>query len=266
MAATVPMLRRLQDVDALAARRRAATHVWLGRERDRHEHRRRASVSHAPGCRYRTLRRREHRSRAHSGRGLSRETRPSSPPSNPRAERIDLCRRPRRDPVGYFLARKRWLVDIARSNADSGLESILRLRLHYSASGSTAKYRSPAWATSISSSQACSSSKSTARRTTRAAKRHRDLVRDADRRAPGYETLRFDYSMVIYDWPTVERAMLARLDARLKLLIRRCGVRSRQSHGSAARGHQHHRSDALTIQTTTNTERNRRGRTDSLRP
>lgn len=40
--------------------------------------------------------------------------------------------------------------------------------------------------------------------------RHRDLVRDAKTAALGYDTLRFDYAMVMYDWPTVEAAIIAR--------------------------------------------------------
>ena len=38
-------------------------------------------------------------------------------------------------------------------------------------------------------------------------------LRDAEAAAIGYETLRFDYSLVVFDWPRVERAVLARLDA-----------------------------------------------------
>lgn len=41
------------------------------------------------------------------------------------------------------------------------------------------------------------------------AKRHKDLLRDADAAIWGYVTLRFDYAMVVHDWETVERAILA---------------------------------------------------------
>jgi very-short-patch-repair endonuclease len=47
--------------------------------------------------------------------------------------------------------------------------------------------------------------------------RHRDLVRDANAAAWGYVTLRFDYAMVVYDWPTVELAILGHVDGRLHL-------------------------------------------------
>lgn len=38
--------------------------------------------------------------------------------------------------------------------------------------------------------------------------RHKDLLRDAAAAANGYETLRFDYAMVIHQWPLVEAAIL----------------------------------------------------------
>ncbi|MHC2997931.1 DUF559 domain-containing protein [Microbacterium sp. HJ5] len=42
--------------------------------------------------------------------------------------------------------------------------------------------------------------------------RHKDLVRDAHAAAWGYVSLRFDYAMVVHDWPTVELAILAHVD------------------------------------------------------
>ncbi|MEV8239775.1 type IV toxin-antitoxin system AbiEi family antitoxin domain-containing protein [Microbacterium testaceum] len=42
--------------------------------------------------------------------------------------------------------------------------------------------------------------------------RHRDLVRDAHAAAWGFVTLRFDYAMVVHDWPTVELAIRAHVD------------------------------------------------------
>lgn len=41
--------------------------------------------------------------------------------------------------------------------------------------------------------------------------RHKDLVRDAHAAAQGFVTLRFDYALVLYDWPLVEQAILAQL-------------------------------------------------------
>lgn len=42
--------------------------------------------------------------------------------------------------------------------------------------------------------------------------RHRDLVRDAHAAAWGYVTLRFDYAMVVHDWETVRLAILGHLE------------------------------------------------------
>ena len=41
--------------------------------------------------------------------------------------------------------------------------------------------------------------------------RHKDLVRDAAASRLGYETLRFDYAQVVYDWASVQAAILAAL-------------------------------------------------------
>lgn len=109
-------------------------------------------------------------------------------------------------------AGQRWLVDVARHDAESGLESILRLRmlrlgivldcqvaidgvgrvdfvidgvLILEADGRTGHAKE--------------------------AERHKDLMRDALAAARGYSTLRFDYAMIIYDWGSAEAAILARL-------------------------------------------------------
>jgi len=42
--------------------------------------------------------------------------------------------------------------------------------------------------------------------------RHKDLVRDAHAASWGFVTLRFDYAMVVHDWPTVELAILGLVD------------------------------------------------------
>ncbi len=47
-----------------------------------------------------------------------------------------------------------------------------------------------------------------------ASHRHKDLMRDARAAALGYETLRFDYAMIVHDWPTV----LAAIEGRLAVL------------------------------------------------
>ncbi|WP_318152883.1 endonuclease domain-containing protein [Microbacterium helvum] len=47
--------------------------------------------------------------------------------------------------------------------------------------------------------------------------RHKDLVRDANAASWGHVTLRFDYALVVHDWPTVEMAILAYIDRGLHL-------------------------------------------------
>ena len=42
-------------------------------------------------------------------------------------------------------------------------------------------------------------------------RRHQDLMRDAAASALGYETLRFDYAMIIHDWERVVAAILPAL-------------------------------------------------------
>lgn len=105
-----------------------------------------------------------------------------------------------------------WLVGFARPDAGSGLESLLRLRLHLlgirldcqvtikgvgrvdfviggrlilEADGREHHDDPSLW--------------------------HRDHVRDAEASRLGYETLRFDYAQIIHDWPTVQAAILAAL-------------------------------------------------------
>ena len=109
-------------------------------------------------------------------------------------------------------AHAQWLVDFARSDADSGLESILRLRLHL-----------------LGIRLEC---QVTIDRVGRVdfvvggrliieadgkenhdgpTKRHKDLVRDAAASALGYETLHFDYAQIIHDWATVQKSIVAAL-------------------------------------------------------
>ncbi|MBT2486814.1 MULTISPECIES: DUF559 domain-containing protein [unclassified Microbacterium] len=104
----------------------------------------------------------------------------------------------------------RWLVDFARSDADSGLESLLRLRRHM-----------------LGIRLDCQVVIPTVRRVdfvlddrlilevdgkanhAHPDHRHRDLVRDAVASALGYETLRFDYAQIVYSWASVEMAVVA---------------------------------------------------------
>ncbi|MFF0911424.1 DUF559 domain-containing protein [Microbacterium enclense] len=66
--------------------------------------------------------------------------------------------------------------------------------------------------------------------------RHKDLRRDSLAAAQGYETLRFDYALVLYDWPLVERAILARRETARHRSARRSapGVPHRPRAASSA--------------------------------
>lgn len=109
-------------------------------------------------------------------------------------------------------ARTRWLVDLARPDAESGLESLLRLRLVRLGVtlecqvliGGVGRVDFLAAGRLIIEVDGRGNHDGVSLR-------HKDLVRDAAAAARGYETLRFDYALVVHDWPTVERAIVARL-------------------------------------------------------
>lgn len=110
-------------------------------------------------------------------------------------------------------ASARWLVDLARSDADSGLESLLRLRLHLLgirldrqvAIEGVGRVDFVLAGLLILEVDGRGNHDG-------AGKRHKDLVRDAAASARGFETLRFDYAQVVHDWGTVQSAILAALD------------------------------------------------------
>lgn len=112
-------------------------------------------------------------------------------------------------------ARFRRLVDLARPDAGSGLESVLRLRLLRLGIRLECQVSIPR----VGRVDFVLAGRIVLEVDGRLnhdgpSRRHRDLVRDAEAAAAGYETLRFDYALVIHDWPRVERAILARLHAR----------------------------------------------------
>ena len=104
----------------------------------------------------------------------------------------------------------RWLVDLARDDAASGLESLLRLRLHLLGISLDCQVEIPGvgrvdfvvggWLILEADGKENHES---------GTKRHRDRVRDAAASALGYESLRFDYAQIVHDWPSVEAAILA---------------------------------------------------------
>ncbi len=113
-------------------------------------------------------------------------------------------------------ARFRYLVDIARPDAESGIESLLRLRL----SRLGIPLECQVLIARVGRVDFVLAGRIVLEVDGRLnhdgpSLRHRDLVRDAEAAAAGYETLRFDYALIVYDWPRVERAILAAL-ARLR--------------------------------------------------
>lgn len=109
---------------------------------------------------------------------------------------------------------KRWLMGIARSDADSGLESLVRLRLHLlGIDVQTQMYIRGVGEIDIVIGDRLLIECDGRENHERAAERHKDLLRDAAAAAIGYETLRFDYAMIVHDWPRAEAAILAKLAA-----------------------------------------------------
>ncbi|WP_424936264.1 MULTISPECIES: DUF559 domain-containing protein [Bacteria] len=106
----------------------------------------------------------------------------------------------------------RWLVDLARGDAQSGLESLVRLRLHLL--GISA--RSQVWIDHVGRVDFVIEDRIVLEADGRenhepADRRRHDLRRDAAASMQGFETLRFDYALIIHDWPTVVAAILAAL-------------------------------------------------------
>lgn len=104
----------------------------------------------------------------------------------------------------------RWLVDLARKDAASGLESLLRLRLHLLGIRLECQVVIPTVGRVdfvlgdrlILEADGKDNHHDDNHR-------HRDLVRDAAASALGYETLRFDFAQIVYSWPSVEAAVVA---------------------------------------------------------
>lgn len=112
------------------------------------------------------------------------------------------CGEPVRDAIAF-----------ARSDAESGLESLLRWRLRECG----LRIRTQVWIVSVGRVDILVGDRlileaDGAAFHDGAQPRHRDRVRDANAAAWGYVTLRFDYAMIVHDWPTVLGAILAHID------------------------------------------------------
>ncbi|BDZ39162.1 endonuclease domain-containing protein [Microbacterium suwonense] len=105
-----------------------------------------------------------------------------------------------------------WMLNLARSDSQSGLESLLRFRLHLLGISldcqvdidGVGRVDFVAGGRLIIEVDGRENHAS-------AERRHNDLVRDAAASASGYETLRFDYAQVVYNWDAVVRAILPAL-------------------------------------------------------
>ncbi|UIN29662.1 endonuclease domain-containing protein [Microbacterium binotii] len=134
------------------------------------------------------------------------------------AWRLGLLDRSDRDEVRRRLpARFRWLVDLARPDADSGLESLLRLRLRLLGISLERQVliRGIGVVDFVVDGRLIIEVDGRLNHEG-ASLRHRDLVRDAEAAAQGYETLRFDYALIVHDWRRVQRAISATL-ARMRI-------------------------------------------------
>ena len=105
-----------------------------------------------------------------------------------------------------------WMLDLARPDAQSGLESLLRFRLHLLGFALDAQVEIDGvgrvdfviGGRVILEVDGCLNHEGS--------RRHSDLMRDAAASALGYETLRFDYAMMLYEWDVVVAAILPALD------------------------------------------------------
>jgi len=121
----------------------------------------------------------------------------------------DASRRRIRDALP---AHARWLIDLARADADSGLESLLRLRMHLLGVRLDTQVRiDGVGRVDFVIDGRLIIEADGKENHDGVSMRHKDLVRDAAASALGFETLHFDYTQIIHDWPTVQAAILAAL-------------------------------------------------------
>lgn len=110
-------------------------------------------------------------------------------------------------------AKARWLVDLARTDADSGLESLLRMRLHMLGIRLACQVEIPSVGrVDFVLDELLILEADGAENHDSESHRHRDLLRDAAASTLGYETLRFDYALIVHDWPIVKAAIIAAVD------------------------------------------------------
>ncbi|MGM7679955.1 endonuclease domain-containing protein [Microbacterium sp. A94] len=101
-----------------------------------------------------------------------------------------------------------WLLDLARADAESGLESLLRLRLHLLGIQLECQVAidGVGRVDFVIGGRVILEADGKDNHT--GAKRHKDLMRDAAASVLGYETLHFDYAMILHNWDLVVAAIL----------------------------------------------------------
>lgn len=100
------------------------------------------------------------------------------------------------------------LIEIARGDADSGLETLIRYRLHLLGIECLTQVAIPG----VGRVDIVVGDRLIIEADGRSHDgegRHRDLIRDAVAATLGFTTLRFDAALILHDWPTVEAAILA---------------------------------------------------------
>jgi very-short-patch-repair endonuclease len=105
-------------------------------------------------------------------------------------------------------------LSLARSDADSGLESLIRWRLRRL--GLPIRTQPRVYAVGIVDiliGETLLIEADGVDNHDAPPERHKDLLRDAHAAAWGYVTLRFDYAMIVHDWDLVERAILGQIRA-----------------------------------------------------
>lgn len=112
----------------------------------------------------------------------------------------------------------RWLVSFARADADSGLESLIRLRLHRI--GITV--RSQVSVNGVGEVDFVIGTRLIIEADGRAnhereRERQKDLRRDAIAAAAGFTTLRFTYSLIVDEWPLVQSAIVSMIHRKAHL-------------------------------------------------
>lgn len=110
------------------------------------------------------------------------------------------------------------LVDEARIDADSGLESLLRFRLARLGIRLGSQVRVPGvGVVDFVLGDRLILEVDGRDNHDGPSERHRDLVRDAVAATHGFDTLRFDYAMVVHEWELVEAAILAKVERGLHI-------------------------------------------------